>query len=90
MTLKMTLKYIDDMIESKIKENEQCIKFTFFELKIKENLSEEDINDFLRLACQKLENHGYEIFTEGENYYYEGRVQEVNNNVYFVALKKNQ
>ena len=88
----MTLKYIDDMIESKIKENEECIKFSFYELKIKENLNEQDINDFLRLACQKLENNGYEIYTEGENYYYEGKMQEVNNNLYFIAIKnhKNQ
>lgn len=84
----MTLKYIDDMIENKMKENEEFIKFSFYELKIKEDLSEQDINDFLRLACQKLENNGYEIYTVGENYYYDGKMQEVNNNLYFIAIKK--
>lgn len=83
----MTLKYIDDMIESKMKENEECIKFSFYELKIKENLSEQDINDFLRLACQKLENNGYEVYSVGEKYTYNGQIQEVNNNLYFVAIK---
>ena len=37
-------------------ENENFIRFTFYELRVKNNLSEEDADEFLRLAMTYLEN----------------------------------
>ena len=38
------------LLDSKIAENENFIRFTFYELRVKNNLSEEDTNEFLRLC----------------------------------------
>lgn len=44
------------LLNSKIAENENFIRFTFYELRVKNNLSEEDTDEFLRLAMTYLEN----------------------------------
>lgn len=43
-------------------ENENFIRFTFYELRVKNNLSEEDTDEFLRLAMTYLENKNYEVY----------------------------
>ena len=42
----MTLKYVNDYINNKIAKNEQVIEVSFFEMRVKENLSEEDSKIF--------------------------------------------
>ena len=47
------------LLELKMAENENFIRFTFYELRVKNNLSEDDTNELLRLAMTYLENNGY-------------------------------
>ena len=35
----MTLEFIDNNVNNKINENEECIKYTVYELRVKENLT---------------------------------------------------
>ena len=48
------------LLDSKMAENENFIRFTFYELRVKHNLSEDDTDEFLRLAMTYLENKSYE------------------------------
>lgn len=83
----MNLKFIDDYINSKLSENEDFIRFTYYELKVKSDLSEQDIKMFLNLAKTKFQNIGYNVFFTGEPYMYKNEVKIVEKNEFMIAIK---
>ena len=52
----MTMKQITEYLDKKIEENENFIKITFYELRVKLNLTQEETNKMLELAKTRLEN----------------------------------
>lgn len=58
----MTLKDIDKSIESKIEKNKDIIIYTFYELRVEYNLSEQEMYNFLSLVKTKLENLKYTTY----------------------------
>lgn len=42
----MTIKFATDYIDKKLNENENYIRYTFYELRIKHNLYEEEVDEF--------------------------------------------
>ena len=83
----MTLEELDQDINKKMLDNEDFIRYTYFELKVKQNLSEEEIDEVLRLARNKLENLGYRVYFTGAKYEYEGKERIVETNELLVAIK---
>lgn len=83
----MNVKFVSDYIDYKLSENENLIIFTFFELRIKSDLSEEETAEFLELAKNKFSNTGYRIYYTGQSYVYEGNVKKVQDNELMVAVK---
>ena len=83
----MTLQEIDQYLENKLKSNENIIEFTFYELRLKLNLSTEETYNFLHLVSTKLENNNYKIYRTGQEYYYRG-TKKVDDNQLMVAIKK--
>lgn len=75
------------LLDSKMAENENFIRFTFYELRVKNNLSEEDTNEFLRLAMTYLENKGYEVYIGNSRYTYNNANQNVQPNELLIAFK---
>ena len=55
----MTKQFVFDYIDKKLEENENYIRYTFYELKVKNNLSEE-VDELFR---------GEKIYYNGENRY---------------------
>lgn len=84
----MTLEYITEYIDKKIYKNDKLITVTFYELRIKEDLSKEDTFIFLKMSKQRLVNLGYNIYETGERYFFEGKEKVVRSNVLFVAVKE--
>lgn len=84
----MTMEYIDNYINRKIYQNPNFIKFTFFELRIKENLSAEETKNFLSLAKTRLENLNYYVYKTGQYYDYNGEKKFIEENELLVAVKK--
>lgn len=82
----MTLEYITNYIDKKIYTNDQIIKISFYELKVKENLNKAEIAMFLMLSKQRLINLGYKIYEVGERYTYEGKHRIVKNNMMYIAI----
>lgn len=82
----MTLQEIDNYIEKKIKHNKNQIIFTFYELRIKLNLSSEETYNFLHLASIKLENNNYKIYRTGQEYFYKRKLK-VEDNQLMIAIK---
>ena len=84
----MTLEYITEYIDKKIYKNDKFITVTFYELRIKEDLSKEDTFIFLKMSKHRLVNLGYKIYETGQRYEYEGKEKIVRSNVLFVAIKE--
>lgn len=84
----MTLKFITDYIDKKIKENERKVMLSFFEVRIKLNLSEEQTDEFLKLCRIRLENLGYQVYFTGAKYTYENENKVVQDNELLVAIKQ--
>lgn len=84
----MTLEYITEYIDKKIYKNDKFITVTFYELRIKEDLSKEDTFVFLQMSKQRLVNLGYKIYETGQRYQFEGKEKIVRSNVLFIAIKE--
>ena len=84
----MTLEFIDNYLNSKLAQNKEIIRFSFYEVRMKLNLSEEDSIIFLQLIAQKLMNTGYLVYKTGEEYTYNGQKYTIQDNELLVAIKK--
>lgn len=83
----MDLKFVDDYISNKIAENEEYIRFTFYELRVKSNLSNEETEKFLELAKNKFENMKYQVFFTGDKFTYQNLERVVQDNELMIAIK---
>ena len=79
---------ITEYLDNKIEENSKKVVFTFYELRIKMDLTEPTIEKFLRLSETRLINLGYRTYRPGEVYGYEGEMIEVKENELLVAIKE--
>ena len=52
----MTLDFVTDYINRKLIENEDIIRYTYYELRVKNNLTEDEVQKFLELNKTYLEN----------------------------------
>ena len=83
----VTLELIDNEFNKKLAANDRIVIYTYYELRIKLNLSKIDANKFLELTKIKLENIGYRVYASGETYIYEEHVKVVQDNELLVAIK---
>lgn len=75
-------------INKKIKENENFIRYTFFEIRIKNNLSEKEEQEFLRINKDYFENKGYNVYFTGAKFVYENANRTVQTNELMIAIKE--
>ena len=83
----MTLLEIDEDIHRKISKNEKYVRYSYFELRVKHNLSEDDAITFVKLAKNKLENMDYRVYLKGERFVFENANRIVEENEYLIAIK---
>jgi ABC-type oligopeptide transport system substrate-binding subunit len=86
--INMDTKFVGEYIDYKIAQNDKLIIFTFFELRLKSDLSEEETEEFLELAKNKLTNTGYRVYYTGQSYVYDSDVKKVQDNELMVAIKE--
>ena len=84
----MTDKFIIDYIAKKEKENPEFIRYSYYELKIKSNLSDEEIDRFLKVNKDYFENHNYKVYFTGARYEYRGAFQNVQANELMIAFRE--
>ena len=85
----MTMQEITEYLDNKINEDENIVIVTFYEVRIKFDLSEEETQEFLRLCRTRLENLGYQVYFTGAKYTYQGVSIVVQSNELMVAIKDN-
>lgn len=83
----MTIQFITDYLYKKIEENENYIFCTFYDLRVRNGLTELEVNKFLELSKIRLENIGYQVYFTGAKYMYNDSKMTVQDNEYMVAIK---
>ena len=58
-------KFVENFVNVKITKNNDIVKFSYFEIKIKMNMDEEDIDRFLKCSKIILEDQGYQVYQLG-------------------------
>ena len=82
-------KFVENFLNVKITKNNYIVKFSYFEIKIKMNMDEEDIDRFLKCSKIILEDQGYQVYQLGEKYNFEGEQRKVEDNEFLVAIPNN-
>lgn len=82
----MTIQDITNLLDEKIEKDEKKIVITFYEIRVKHNLSEEETDEFLRLCMTRLENLGYKVYFTGAKYVYNNTNKIVEPNELLVAI----
>lgn len=82
------IKLIENTLKIKIKINPKYIRYTYYELRVKYNLSEENTDRFLLLIRTKLENQGYRVFFTGAKFEYNNTKITVQDNELMIAVKE--
>lgn len=81
-------KFTIQLIESKEKENENYIRYSYYELKVKGNLSESEIDEVLKISRDYLENKGYKVYFTNAEFEYQSSKRKVEINEYMIAFKE--
>lgn len=83
----MTMQFVTEYIDKKVEENKEFIKYTFYELRVKNNLSEEETEEFLDVNKDYFENKNYKVYFTNDEYIYKGQKKKVEDNELFIAIK---
>ena len=74
------MEFIDSYLDEKIEEDEEYIVCTFYDLRVKHNVLEDDVDKFLELAKIKLENMNYQVYFTGAKFTYKYAMRTVQDN----------
>ncbi len=76
------------LIESKEIENENYIRYSYYELKVKYGLTEEEIDCVLRISRDYFENKGYKVYFTNMEFEYKKARRRVETNEFMIAFKE--
>ena len=79
---------IEITLKEKISNNANYIRYTFYELRVKYNLSEQDTDRFLDLIRTKLQNENYKVYFTGARFEYKDAKMKVQDNELMIAVKE--
>lgn len=84
----MTVDFVNKYLEQKIEENEEYIVCSYFDLRVNNNVPDNEICEFQYFAKNKLSNMRYNVFFKGEKYIYNGVLNTVKDNQVLIAIKE--
>ena len=81
--------FIIAFINKKEKEssNINYIEYSYYELKVKYGLTEEQIDEVLRVSRDYFENKNYDVYFTNAEFQYNGQKRKVETNDYMIAVK---
>lgn len=88
MTDKELKSFTINYISFKEKENLNYIRYTFYELRVKNNLSEDEVNEFLKINKDYFENKRYNVYFTGAKFIYNNANMTVQPNELMIAIKE--
>ena len=78
--------FIIELISNK-EENEGFVKYTFYELRVKYNLNEQEVNQVLKISKDYFQNKGYKVYFTGEIFEYQNANRMVQDNELMIAIR---
>lgn len=88
LTEKELMCLIDKLVEEKIENDENFLRFTFYEVMVKGKVLNNQENDFLILAKNKLNNMRYTVYFQDEQFMYNEAKMRVQPNELLIAVKE--
>ena len=85
---KTIINIIEITLKEKMNKDANYIRYTFYELRVKYNLSEEDTDRFLDLIRTKLQNENYRVYFTGAKFEYKDAKMKVQDNELMIAVKE--
>ena len=80
--------FIINFISIKENDNKDYIIYSYYELKVKLGLKENEIKELLRVSKNYFENKNYKVYFTDEEFEYKGKRITVENNNYMIAVKQ--
>ena len=87
MNSKLDLAKINTYLENKIKSKDNKIICTYYEVKFQLNISKKDETIFLKIARDKFQEYGYDVYFANAKYKYNDKIYTVESNKMIVAIK---
>ena len=84
----MGLDEITEFIDNKIEKDSSKVVIGFYELKVKQNLTDEQVLKTLYLISTRLMNLGYKVYKTDEKYTYNEKEYVVQSNQLLVGIKE--
>lgn len=84
----MKLSELTKITDEKIKQSEDKVVFSFYEINVKYNISKEDQNTFLTYVKTRLTNLGYTVYLEGDKYFFKDKFYELTPQEKLVAIRE--
>lgn len=78
---------IETTLKAKMQKDDSYIRYTFYELRVKYNLSDQDTDRFLELIRRKLQNENYRVYFTGARFEYNNATMMVQDNELMIAVK---
>lgn len=79
--------FIINFINVKESNNKDYIRYSYYELKVKLGLTEDEIKELLRVSKNYFENKNYKVYFTDEEFEYKGKKIKVETNNYMIAVK---
>jgi len=79
---------IDRLIEEKLLKDENFLRFSFYEVRVKGEVKSEEENVFLELAKIKLKNMSYVVYFQEQEFTYNNARIRVQPNELIIAIKE--
>ncbi len=89
MTEKELKNFIINFIALKEKENPSYIRYSYYELKVKLNCNEKEIDEVLRVSRDYFENKNYKVYFTNAEFEYQNARRKVESNELMIAVKNN-
>ena len=82
--------FILNFIKTKEKEstNKNYIEYSYYEVKVKANLTEEEIDELLRVSRDYFQNKNYNVYFTNAEFEWNGQKRKVETNYYMIAIKQ--
>lgn len=86
MTDKFVINYINNKLENAT--DSDFIRYTFYELRVKNNLNEDEVDRFLKINKDYFENREYNVYFTGAKFTYKFANMTVQPNELMIAVKE--
>lgn len=79
---------IDKLIDEKLLKDKNFLRFSFYEVRVKGEVTSEEENEFLKLAQTKLNNMRYTVYFQDQEFIYNDARIRVQPNELLIAIKE--